>query len=514
MVTAMATGTTLAENAEAEKIQGPDRMPAGRENHLARRWGDLVRAGAIGLAAIVVAGAPAWAADWNITPSLAVGALLTDNVNLDETDEESEFLLTASPGITISGRGSRLTTNVFYAMRAAVRTQGTSGDELTNFLQASATGELLEDSLFLDLGASARPENRDSRGGRLTGSDLIGVDNLVDVITYRVSPYYQHRFSDFANALVRYQFSDTINNLDGEQVGDAQRHLATGSLTSGDSFRTLPWSLTYSYDEENNDDGTRSVFQNLRGRVSYRLNERLSADFSAGYEDDQGVDGNSTDGFLWSAGGTWSPSQRTRISAGFNHRQFDDSLFFRGTHRSRRVTFSASFSQELTTSTRLQQERVLVPLVDDFGDPITDPDTGQLLVIPIDTPTVSTEVFANTRLDGRVTYTGRRNSATLSVYSSKREFESDNEEDVYGWDASIRHTLSSRSSLVLNGGWQTTDATDGGDNTQWDVGLGLNYQLNDDLSINLRAAHQNASSDVSGNSFEENQVAMNARMNF
>ena len=77
-------------------------------------------------------------------------------------------------------------------------------------------------------------------------------------------------------------------------------------------------------------------------------------------------------------------------------------------HRHRRWTFSSQYSEDYETLLTDLQQTVLLPLVDDFGNPILDPFNGAEILLPINVSTLTDEVFINRRLTGSAGYALRR----------------------------------------------------------------------------------------------------------
>jgi len=59
---------------------------------------------------------PAWAAKWEIVPTLSVGETYTDNVSLTpDAVRQGAWVTQVSPGIAIAATGARLRFNAAYA---------------------------------------------------------------------------------------------------------------------------------------------------------------------------------------------------------------------------------------------------------------------------------------------------------------------------------------------------------------------------------------------------------------
>src|SRR6185295_11152592 len=109
----------------------------------------LIRAGIVA-AALVMAAWPVRAAKWTITPSAALDELYTDNLGLrpDSADRNSDFVTTITPAITVRGSGGRINLNGDYSFSQLFHVQDPDADTHRQFLNASGTAELWEQSVF------------------------------------------------------------------------------------------------------------------------------------------------------------------------------------------------------------------------------------------------------------------------------------------------------------------------------------------------------------------------------
>lgn len=86
-------------------------------------------------------------------PSLAIGAISTDNVTLSSVDPESANVLVLNPGFTYTRESESLIADVAYRMDA-YHYQERNENEIHNALNAELSFGMVPDRLFLDLGAS------------------------------------------------------------------------------------------------------------------------------------------------------------------------------------------------------------------------------------------------------------------------------------------------------------------------------------------------------------------------
>ncbi|MCP5152373.1 MAG: TIGR03016 family PEP-CTERM system-associated outer membrane protein [Ectothiorhodospiraceae bacterium] len=453
------------------------------------------------------------AGDWTFTPRLSVSETFSDNIGLDPSGQaEHEFVTDVSPGISLRGTGSRLDVNLIYNLQALHYARGTDPSQINHQLQASGTGEVWEDIGFLDVRSTIRQANS-AGGARQASSTRSATGTLDDVMTLSVSPYVRKRFGRDAKGEARYRYA-TVE--DSGTSGTTDTHEFSLNVSSGERFARVPWSVAASHREEDDGSGTSSTFQEITGTLSYKFSRAYAANASVGYEsNDFTTSRGDTSGLTLSASGTWTPTPRTSVELGMTDKFSGNSFFARASHRSRRAVFSLRYGEEVTTSSRLELEREFIALVDPFGEPILDPDSGQAIVVPIETPRFTNEVIVQKRLEGSMAFQGRRTNASVRVFSNDRDFEASGaSEKVYGISANASRTLSRATSASLRSSWQRTEPQGGLESTRWSVGAGVSRTFSRDLRGSLDVGHTRQSSDNPADEFTENRVSLQLSMSF
>ena len=182
----------------------------------------------------------------------------------------------------------------------------------------------------------------------------------------------------------------------------------------------------------------------------------------------------------------------------------------------RRAVFSASYNESATTTSQVQLERILVPLADAFGEPILDPASGLPIAVPVDTPTLTEEVFIVRRFSGSASLRGKRTTATFSLFDERRSFEfTGDDERVYGASSNVSRRLSRRTSANANGNWQVSEPRTGGrQDSRWSLGVGLSHQVNRDARGAVELRHTVSDSPGSASDFNESRENASMQMQF
>lgn len=484
----------------------------GRARVATRRLAPVPLAAAI--LAFYLHPAPVYAGKWTITPRVSTTETYSDNINLAPAGaKQGDFVTDLSAGLSAHGEGRRLKLDFDYNLQGLKYARGTSASTINQQLQAIGNAELYRQVFFVDFNATARQENA-SDSGPLANSNISVTNNRTNVLTYSLSPFVRHHFGAYADAVVRTTFDKVKNS--GSSTGSFTRTLDL-QLDSGRRFGRTPWSLRFNRRRENNDTGPSSTFQRVDGTLNYRFSRRYGANAAIGIENNNFANqGANNNGVTWSAGLDWTPTPRSQFSFGLEHRFFGSAFFFNGSHRSHRAVFAASYREDTTTSSQIQLQRQLITLVDPFGQPIADPNTGQALLVPTNTPTLTNEVIVQKSFQGSINFQGRRTNAGVSLFDDRREFQlSGDTEHVYGLSASASRTLSRRTSVNLGASWQRTKPRAGGaSDSRWNVSLGTSYQIARSLSASVNLSHDVQDSSVPSGGFKENRISaqLNVRL--
>jgi hypothetical protein len=132
----------------------------------------LAAAGLMGLAAYGAHAA------WQFDPRVVSEATYTDNINLDASPlETGDTVLHLAPGFRLEGGTPRFHATANYELSAYFYDKSSTGDQTVNTLDAAASGELVPDTLFIDLmGRAGRLLHRRElhRRGPVAGDSATG----------------------------------------------------------------------------------------------------------------------------------------------------------------------------------------------------------------------------------------------------------------------------------------------------------------------------------------------------
>ncbi len=463
------------------------------------------------------AGKTALAGDWQVQPSVTLSESYTDNAQLTNTDEQSDFITTISPGIGIRGEGRRVKMDVDYLYQYVKFLDQTDFDNGTHNLQANVTNEILRDHLFLDARTSMFPSLQSNQGqvsnrtlNRRERQDRLNQGNRSDVVTYGFTPRYVHALGTFADFTASNNYSD-VSTSEGAAGGGQNNNLNVG-LNSGRRFQRFNWGLNFERRDntiENTDQ--EQTFQSLWANSGYRLNRLFKLTGRVGIEDNQfQTDQNQGSGASWLVGGVLTPNPRTSLSGQFGERLFGSTKQFDFNYRRRRFTVSGNYSEELRTSNEILRDQQVFQREDPFGNPIPlNPIDNADFGLPLNEVGLTDDVFINRRLDATVGYARRRDTFSVNVYRNEQEStRSEQVDDNTGFGASWNRRLSPRTSVGIRGDYQErTSEGQQGDQTFIFVSPYLSYAIGPQLSSRLTYSWTNSDSEDPLNTFIENTIS-------
>lgn len=465
---------------------------------------------------------PATAGELTIQPSIEVRETYTDNVLLDATATQDEFVTTINPGINVLGEGRRLTFFLNYSPEY-LYFPGLNEDQFRHDLQATLNGEVVRNLFFVDAQAVVAERFFD-RGGDFAFSDANLSENRRTVQTYNVSPYIQTRLEQFAVLELRYRLNYfnadevTPNNQTFFGISDSVGHLASATLQSGPQFRDLSWSLRGSMNRVNRKGPERDFDEDsVFASFAYRLNRWVGLTGGVGYERTNllNIVGDSH-GVIWDAGVDLTPGPKTQINVRYGQRIRNDVF-------SARLVYDAGeglFLNAGYTDTFQTTQDVFSALLSG----LTIGDNGQLLGpdgLPFDFNTdgfsLTNQNFRQQRVQAGMQVNRRRTTLTVTGYYEQRTFDTPTRttDDGWGGQADILYRFSRRASAQLIGGYRGLGYGVASRNDDiYYARFQFNLQLTRRLTAYASYTRTDRNSDVAGAGLAENSVTVALRAAF
>lgn len=438
------------------------------------------------LLAVLATPAMAMAGEWTITPRVEAMQMATDNLFLTDKDRESELVTGITPGITVKAKGRRFNWDLDYAVENLVYASNSEYNATNQQLRTLGKVTLLDDYLYLDAGADA--------GQRLSAfNNQRGIDNVnvvgdrIDYQTYHWSPSLRHDFGGWVRTDVRYREQTYQDNYGDElpgvvdQDGNGMRSL-TANVSSSREFNRFLWGLNHSvYEYERasglaeGDVATTGLDRRAESSVnlSYYFSRQWAALANAGdYQNEIGGLERENNGNYWTAGIGWTPNRKFSLQmlSGGDNRQANlvwapttrsnirlawqdmsvgtitgPSWDLDATHRSRRTTWTAKYSESLVS----QQQLLLGEKPFSLPDP-SNPN-GPPIVVPLPFYSLAEENFLRKNAQIGVRYKRGRNALFVRLFDEQRSYELNEfqNEKYSGIDAGIDFGLGAHSLLGL-----------------------------------------------------------------
>lgn len=487
------------------------------------------------IACICFITAPSYAAGWRISPSLVFGETYTDNVLLRETDRQEDYISEISPGVDINKKGGRVQMSANYRLQNLIFAKDSSRNSTNHNLRAVSTIELFRDLFFLDTFASASQQIISARE-QISLDNFNSGANRTDVYSLSIAPYFKHRFGAYVDTLIRtnYDFSRY-----GEGASDSDATGIDAHFTSGKHFTTFAWALRYSYSDYSRESSSDVSSNSVVGDLRYRWFKRLNLLGQVGYEK-QGFETSRSNGFrngsYHSAGFEWIPSPYFTLSALYGERfkstsitltpsrrtKLDFSWLNRdvGTNpgvswngnftlRTRRASWTASYSEETTTTQQIESEQFALFQLDDEGN-LSEPPTQITFLSLVD------EVVFRESARFAVNLKTGKSLIKFATAADKHSRELSMEvERSFAVDASWRWKFSGESDLNLSHRWQrsTFDSDDRTDYTRF-FDVAFVHQLSADAegSVGYRRSSRNSSS--LNSNYDEDRIQLSITVRF
>jgi uncharacterized protein (PEP-CTERM system associated) len=424
------------------------------------------------------------AGEWDITPSITVGATFSDNINRDDDDKESDLVIETTPAISVHGEGGRLKADIDYSMQNAVFINNSDANGVFHQLNANASAELAKNLFFVDA-SSGMGQSIIDAGGDVSTGNLSNTGNRTDFFTYSLSPYLQSHFGAYADGLFRYTHSQVKYD---EGASDSEINSFDANLVNGRNFGPLSWSANYNYSDQQRSTASNTKFENTDAQARYRISNSFSLVGSAGYSSNEFQSSNDVvNGSYWSAGVFLQPSryysleaqkgenletatvslyptQRTSMVATYRDRSvgLNPGEVWSGSfsHYTRRTTWSASYREETTTRQQellLDGGSVIVGIDPITGEPHFPPEPGDLIVdVPLPPiESLTDEVIERKRASGTFGMKLGKTGLRITVFDERSLFlTSLTEEETRGLSGSLNRLLAPRTNGILSGSYQ------------------------------------------------------------
>jgi uncharacterized protein (PEP-CTERM system associated) len=300
---------------------------------------------ALGLAALTAAGS-ARAQDAAGRP-LAVTTTFDATLSYLRTTPQggggvTDGVLQLRPGVQLSSRSGRVRGTLNYSLDAIQHTDRAQGSALQNYLNAAFTAEAVPNWAFVDAAASISQRTLSAYGQQsVDGVQANG--NRTEVASVSLSPYVKGLLAGLATYEARVNGSATSTR--DAATGDSTS--SGGSVSLGSYTRsTIGWSLSASRQRTGYRQGRASTGDAVSASLIGRPDPDLTLTLRGGQESNDIVGLARTTYGNYGAQAVWTPTVRTTVDLGADHRYFGDSHRVLIEHRFARSSFRFSSSRD------------------------------------------------------------------------------------------------------------------------------------------------------------------------
>lgn len=290
-------------------------------------------------------------ANWLVKPGVTLSEIFSDNLKLSATRPQSGFVSEVSPSVSVSGETARSRVNGNYRLQGLYNAGGREAVNVNHQLQFNGLLHAIPNTLFIDASSAISQQN--------ASNALVATDNIagnfprLNSQSVAISPYWTPHFDRYANGLLKLGYSEThldsvagnpsplTNPLLGNRLmSDSNTLNKQAQLSNGRYFNHWQWSVDYSAEQQQRQNGQDVRFERVASNQRYALNRQWSLLAQGGYENNAFTTPNNRirNGAYYLFGAQWQPNRWISLEAlGGNNQQL-------GVH----LTPSAQLSADLT----------------------------------------------------------------------------------------------------------------------------------------------------------------------
>ncbi len=492
-----------------------------------------------GLALALVTGAVP-AAEWTFAPNLAVEQTRTDNLNLAPAGQQhSETITQLKPGLSLSGKGRRLTLESRYNAQDLSYSNDSSVNRTDSQFSLNLNSELIADWLYLDLNGQLSQQLLAPQNGIVL--DNLSADNgsRGDVVTTRVSPSIKRRIGkglDFNLGLTEGRVNYELPSLSDTTSRDLSL-----SMTKSRSGAGLDWSLSAAESRTERKDGNDFESQSVEGRLGVPVIDDVSVVAYAGRETSKlDTSRKLEDGDYWSLGALWqpspkfsleltqgdkdtqahlelSPNTRSQLSVDFVSRDVGANTgktwSVNGSHRTRRTVWTLGYTENITSDAVLaitgQEYEVFTingqtVFIDGVPVPIL---VNQLGIVD--------EEFVRAVASASVSYTLGKSQVRLLWSDEQRDYEvTARHSETQSAHLSLNRKFASRTSIEVGYGLVQTEELTAGKTESVISDVSLNRDIGKKAVLKLIWRQADMNQTQTNNSYTENRISASLSIKF
>ena len=412
---------------------------------------------------------------------IQVGVLRTDNALLAPSpDEIDDTVYQASPYFDLSYENQRITTNIQYGFDWFDYSDlGTSGK--FHRYDASFTGQLIQDALFLDLGA-AKSQSAVDPDSIIPPEGLPGIGNVGDRDIYFYSPRFEKTFGRSLTVNTHYRYEDVIYDKSDFDallaIQDNTNESAKFEIQNYTREEGLTWAARYEWEETEYERSAPWEYRQASGELGFWANGKTRLFASGGRESawDDPVDRSLKDKF-WEVGFAYRNGEKLDAEFAVGERGFGSSWRGRINSSFRRGKFALSYAETPTTTGRDRYSRGNLEDPEEPIDVLARPGTA--------------ERYISKRGQASMDFDFRRTSLGFVAYDEVRtgRFSDDGtplgDEAQRGVSMSLAWQFGAKTELLAFGAFSNREFETAGSTDFVTGSLTVSYQLGSSVGLSL-----------------------------
>lgn len=299
-------------------------------------------------------------ANIEVSKFLELGATATDNINLTESNNDSELVFNLKPAVELKYAGNRFGAVARGEIEYLYFSE--AEDDITDpRLASKLTGTLINNLLFVD---ASLVMSKLAPGGNLIRLS----DDSSTAATFKATTFLDHSFGRVADFYLAHTYS---TQADEERDSfDSNRNVVQFSLERNPQYGGFVWGIGGFHSRDN---AESNDFQNsyVYAKVGATLTQTLLSEVTFGVETQDLATVESTDtapitdpltdtatsttndaedeqSDVWQVDFTWSPSEFTSLKVGYGERFFGEGPSLQLKHRVRNSRIIASYTRDVT----------------------------------------------------------------------------------------------------------------------------------------------------------------------
>lgn len=501
-------------------------------------------------------------ASWEAKPEINLRTIYSDNIALNDAQEESDFITDISPRIVITADGNRLDLQFDYSIQNLIYFDNSERNNTNHRLNTKLTTELVEDLFFFEGLGRVSQQLVDRRQG-LSYDRISGSQNSEDVYGFSLSPYITPRLGNIAEGEIRYTYDYVDSESDNQSSGasssfnDSEGDRVSARIQSGEGAGKFSWDVNYDSRKVDYEDGDKTDTELLRTILSYRLSRKFTLNATWTDEENEFIGdrgNNSPDDSFYGGGVTWhptrnfsltagynkrtdprpdedetfgngslfwSPTPRTQLQADYGNRFFGETYNFSFDHRMRRSSWRIFYNEGVADfRQQFLEQRLVGSLICPIGfndfqqcrifDANNPPQLNEQVVGLVGLlPSFSNDTYINKRLSASWSIRGGKNVITLSANRQDREYVAD-QQDERDLDINLSwsYQIAPQTTSLFSVQHRKDEFEDGEESTDIGVTWSLTTRLSPKSNVSLELYLNDRDADTGSRDYSENRVTL------